>query len=78
MGLCEQGLRSSNWELLNLVLPKTNWEQGILWLISTYVGYAWEHCYVRESGLVLEKFFGFLTFKYKNSVVSLGQHAGMI
>ena len=59
-------------------LPKSNWKQGILWLISTYVGYAWEHCYVRGSKVVLEKFFGFLTFKYKNSEVSLGQHAALV
>ena len=39
-GLCGQGLRSSNWELLNFVLPKTQFEQGILWLIGNYVHYA--------------------------------------
>ena len=43
--LCGQGLRSSNWELLNFVLPKTQFEQGMLWLIGSYVHYAWEHCY---------------------------------
>ena len=78
LGLCEQRLGCSNWELLNFVLPKTKYEPGIVWLISSYVGYVWEQCYVRESGVVLEKFFGFLTFKYENSDVSLGQHTGLI
>ena len=77
LGLCEQGLRSSNWELLNFVLPRTNWEQEICWLISTYVNYAWECCYVRDSGVVFEKFFGFLTFKYR-TCVSWGQLAGIL
>ena len=76
-GLCGQGLRSSNWELLNFVLPKTQFEQGILWLIGNYVHYAWEQCHGRSSRVFLEKFFGFLTFKYKNSGVSLGQNFGL-
>ena len=67
----------SNWELLNFVLPKTGFEQGIVWLISSYVGYVWEHCYARDTTVVLEKFFGFLSFKYKNSGVSLGQNSGL-
>ena len=77
LGLCDQGLGFSNWELLNFVIPKTKFEEGILWLISCYVSYVWEHCYVRDSGVVLEKFFGFLTFKFKNSCVSLGQNVGL-
>ena len=77
MGLCAQGLRSSNWELLNYILPSTQYEQGVLWLIGTYVHYAWEQCHVRNSRVLLEKFFGFLTFKYKISGVSLGQNAGL-
>ena len=78
LGLCEQGLMCSNWELLNFLLPKTGFEQGVVWLISSYVGYVWEQCYARDSGVVLEKFFGFLSFKYKNSGVSLGQNSGLI
>ena len=77
VGLCGQGLRSSNWELLNYILPSTQYEQGVLWLIGTYVHYAWEQCHVRNSRVLLEKFFGFLTFKYKISGVSLGQNAGL-
>ena len=76
-GLCGQGLRCSNWELLNFVLPQTQFEQGVLWLIGNYVSYAWEQCHVRNSRVVLEKFFGFLTFKYKSSGVSLGENSGL-
>ena len=39
LNLCDQGLMSSNWELLNLVLPRTQSEQEIVWLVATFVGY---------------------------------------
>ena len=65
LGLCDQGLQSSNWELLNLFLPRTQFEQEIVWLVSTYVRYVWTNFVVEDSAVKLEKFFGFLTFKYK-------------
>ena len=37
LGLCDQGLLSSNWELLNFLLPRTQFEQEVLWLISNFV-----------------------------------------
>ena len=77
VGLCGQGLRSSNWELLNYILPNTQYEQGVLWLIGMYVKYAWDQCHVRNSRVLLEKFFGFLKFKYKSSDLSLGQNSGL-
>ena len=33
LGVCHQGLQSSNWELLNLVLPQNLCEENIIWLI---------------------------------------------
>ena len=39
LGLCDQGLMSSNWELVNLFLPSTQSEQEIVWLIGNFVWY---------------------------------------
>ena len=63
LGLCDQGLLSSNWELLNLFLPRSQFEQEISWLVSNYVRFVWT--YMENSVVKFEKFFGFLTFKYK-------------
>ena len=35
------------------------------WPLSTYVLYVWEMVQVKKLEVMLEKFFGFLTFKYK-------------
>ena len=67
LGLSNQGLLSSNWELLNFFLPRTQFEEEIVWLISIYVNYVWNIVFIGDSEIKLEKFFGFLKFKYKNS-----------
>jgi hypothetical protein len=36
-----------------------------VWLRSNFVRYVWTTCYVGDSDVKLEKFFGFMTFKYK-------------
>ena len=65
LDMCDQGLVSSNWELINLFLPRTQYEQEIVWLVGNFVGYVWDNVYIRNSEVRLEKLFGFLTFKYK-------------
>ena len=56
----------SNWELLNLFFPQTNFENEILWLIGTTVQKFWSEIYCKSSSLIkVESFFGFLKFKYK-------------
>ena len=77
LGVCQQGLHSSNWELLNLVLPQNHCEQGIIWLISSYVSYVWKNLLVGDSAVKVEKFFGFLSFKYKNSKFEFGRFFGI-
>ena len=77
LGVCHQGLQSSNWELLNLVLPPNQCEEGIIWLISNFVSYVWKNFAVGESVVKVEKFFGFLTFKYKNSNHGFGRFVGI-
>ena len=79
--LCDQCLTASNWDLINLFLPRTHSEQEIVWLLGNYVCYVWENVFTRNSEVKLEKLFGFLTFKYKMdksfSGVSLGYIGGL-
>ena len=61
-----------NWELLNLFFPITQHENGLVWLISCYVWYIWENVVVLNRGVSLEKFFGFLTFKFRGVEANVG------
>ena len=57
---------ASNWELLNLHLPRSGNEKETVWLIGTYVERTWEDIFVHgRAWLRGEQFFGFLRFKYK-------------
>ena len=56
-------LLSSDWELLNLFLPRSQFEEEIIWLVSNYIRFVWT--YMENSVVNFDKFFGFLTFKYK-------------
>ena len=69
--------QSSNWELLNLIYPKNNRENEIAWLITYYVEYTWNYFLVEEAELDLRKFFGFLSFKYKNRAACVGDIGGL-
>ena len=75
--LCQQGSSPLNWDLLNLFLPKTRFEQEILWLISNYISYVWKQCYLKNRHVKVEKLFGFLTFKYRASRLIFGQNLGL-
>ena len=63
------GQLCSDWEILNLVFPKTRKEKEIVWLISNYVQFTWEAIEI-EADLSLVTFFGFLTFKYRETMSS--------
>ena len=78
LGLCDQGLMSSNWELVNLFLPSTQSEQEIVWLIGNFVWYVWNSLFIRNSEVRLEKLFGYLTFKYKMDKKLSGMRLGQI
>ena len=58
-------------QLLNLTFPERRHEKAIVWIIGTYVQYAWHHA-EKENELGWDKFFGYLTFKYKERSESLG------
>ena len=78
LGLCDQGLLCSNMELLNLLLPRTHFEQEIVWLVSNYVEYVWHSVFIKNSEIRFEKFFGFLSFKYKIDRNSSGNRLAQI
>ena len=52
-------------EIVNLCFDKSSRETEIVWLVSNYVLYAWETVHIRKLEVKLDKFFGFLTFKFK-------------
>ena len=56
----------SDWEVLNLLFPETRKEQTIVWMIGSYLAYVWQASKNCED-VSVEKLFGFLTFKYRES-----------
>ena len=61
----------ADWDIINLFFPNSSRDREILWLVSTYVLYVWETVHVKKKEVELEKFFGFLTFKFKMHQTSL-------
>ena len=55
----------ADWDVVNLFFPNSSRVQEILWLVSTYILYVWETVNVKKQEVKLDKFFGFLTFKFK-------------
>ena len=65
MQLGRMGASVDDWELVNLLYMKSIHDSEIVWLISSYVLYAWETVHVKKLEVKRDKFFGYLTFKYK-------------
>ena len=63
--LGHMGAVVDDWGLVNLLFPKSSCESEIVWLVSSYVLYVWEMVHVKKVEVKLDKFFGYLTFKYK-------------
>ena len=61
----QQQQNLDDWDLLNLFFTSCDYDKEIVWLISSYVLYVWENVFVRGAEVKLEKFFGFLTYKYR-------------
>ena len=61
----QQQQNLDDWDLLNLFFISCDYDKEIVWLISSYVLYVWENVFVRGAEVKLEKFFGFLTYKYR-------------
>ena len=63
----------ADWDVINLFFPNSIRGQEILWLVSNYILYVWETVSMKKQDVKLEKFFGFLTFKFKmHQVTSSG------
>ena len=63
MGQMDAGVEDE--EIINLCFVKSSRETEIVWLVSSYVLYVWEMVHIKKLEVKLDKFFGFLTFKYK-------------
>ena len=59
------GPNVTDWDVINLFFPNSSCGQEILWLVSTYVLYVWETVHIKKKEVEPDKFFGFLTFKFK-------------
>ena len=69
--LGRMGPNVADWDIINLFFPNSSRDREILWLVSTYVLYVWETVHVKKKEVELNKFFGFLTFKFKMHQTSL-------
>ena len=66
-------VQMSNWEIINLIFPKSSRETETIWLVGTYVAKIWEDIAVRKcEKMKWEKFFGFLKFKFRADQVNSG------
>ena len=45
-----------DWDLLNLFLPPSDFEQEIVWMVSSYVQYMWDAVYVRGAEVQIDQF----------------------
>ena len=55
----------ADWNVINLFFPSSVCDQEILWLVSNYILYVWETVHIKQQEVKFDKFFGFLTFKFK-------------
>ena len=61
-----QGTDLPDSDLINLRLPRNTSNNEIVWLIGIYVGEVWSCLVIKSAAkLSVDKFFGFLKFKYK-------------
>ena len=67
-----QSVGVTDWELLNLLFPHTQYETEVVWLISNYIWFVWENIMVKSANVSYDKFFGYLTFKYRELQASSG------
>ena len=63
--LGQMGAGVDDWEIINLLFVNSCYDREIVWLVSSYVHYVWEMVQAKKQEVRLDKFFGFLTFKYK-------------
>ena len=59
------GAGVDDFDVINLFYANSCNDTEIVWLVSSYVLYVWETVQVKKLEVKLDKFFGFLNFKYK-------------
>ena len=69
--LGHMGAEVDDWDLVNLLFPNSRCDSEIVWLVSSYVQYVWETVHVKNSEVKFDRFFGYLTFKYKMQLINL-------
>ena len=62
MQLGQMDTRVEDEEIVNLCFVNSRRETEIVWLVSSYIHYAWETAHIKKLEVKLDKFFGFLTF----------------
>ena len=65
MQLGPVGASVDDWDLINLLFLNSSCDSEIVWLVSSYVQHVREMVHVKNLEVKFEKFFGYLTFKYK-------------
>jgi hypothetical protein len=61
-----EGAEISDSELINLHLPRNRCSNEVIWLVGSYVGEVWRCLFTKSAAMLsVDKFFGFLKFKYK-------------
>ena len=51
-----QSVGVTDWELLNLLFPHTQYETEVVWLISNYIWFVWENIMVKSANVSYDKF----------------------
>ena len=65
MRLGQIGPNVADWDIINLFFPNSRHDREIIWMVSTYVLYVWDTVNIKKQDVKFDKFFGFLTFKFK-------------
>ena len=63
----------SDCDMLNLLFCETRRDMEVVWLVSHYVCYVWDSIMIHGTGISLDKFFGYLTFKYREQHATIGR-----
>ena len=61
------GIDVSDWKLINFMMPTSQKEKEVVWLLGNYVAKCWQNLFSNPQNVLnKDEFFGFLKFKYRN------------
>ena len=61
----QMGAGVDDLEIVNLFFVNSCYDREKVWLVSSYIHHVWEMVQAKKQEVRLDKFFGFLTFKYR-------------